>query len=275
MSEDREVSPSKGHRPSRRTMLRLGLLAIPATQMPLGFVPHAAAQGTKLGANLIGKLEGAEVVTDPAQLPQELQGGPAARRAGQGRQAAARPGAHRPGPAGRQAAPRDRQVRRHLAARLHRPLRHVERPPRRPERQAALLRLHGHQARARTSRAPGRSARTARSPRSQLRRGMKWSDGQPFTADDFVFWYEDVYQNKDLVPDAAVRDDDQRQADRHREDRRQHHPVRLARALLRAAHRARLRVGHRPPRAIRTRRSRRVRARPLPEAVPSEVRVEG
>jgi ATP-dependent DNA helicase DinG len=34
--------------------------------MPLGFVPHAAAQGTKLGANRIGKLEGAEVVTDPA-----------------------------------------------------------------------------------------------------------------------------------------------------------------------------------------------------------------
>ncbi len=33
-----------------------------------------------------------------------------------------------------------------------------------------------------------------------LRRGMKWSDGAPFTADDFVFWYEDVYQNRDLVP---------------------------------------------------------------------------
>jgi peptide/nickel transport system substrate-binding protein len=33
-----------------------------------------------------------------------------------------------------------------------------------------------------------------------LRRGMRWSDGQPFTADDFVFWFEDVYQNKDLVP---------------------------------------------------------------------------
>ena len=29
---------------------------------------------------------------------------------------------------------------------------------------------------------------------------MKWSDGQPFTADDFMFWYEDIYQNKDLVP---------------------------------------------------------------------------
>src|SRR3989442_41138 len=33
-----------------------------------------------------------------------------------------------------------------------------------------------------------------------LRRGMKWSDGRPFTADDFVFWFEDVYRNKDLVP---------------------------------------------------------------------------
>ena len=33
-----------------------------------------------------------------------------------------------------------------------------------------------------------------------LRRGMKWSDGQPFTADDFLFWYEDMYSNKELVP---------------------------------------------------------------------------
>jgi peptide/nickel transport system substrate-binding protein len=33
-----------------------------------------------------------------------------------------------------------------------------------------------------------------------LRRGMKWSDGQPFTADDFVFWYQDVYLNKEIRP---------------------------------------------------------------------------
>ena len=33
-----------------------------------------------------------------------------------------------------------------------------------------------------------------------LRKGMKWSDGQPFTANDFVFWWEDLYQNKELVP---------------------------------------------------------------------------
>jgi peptide/nickel transport system substrate-binding protein len=37
-----------------------------------------------------------------------------------------------------------------------------------------------------------------------LRQGLKWSDGHPFTADDFVFWYEDMYQNKDLVPTPAA-----------------------------------------------------------------------
>jgi len=33
-----------------------------------------------------------------------------------------------------------------------------------------------------------------------LRKGMRWSDGTPFTANDFVFWYEEVYLNKDLIP---------------------------------------------------------------------------
>src|SRR4051812_2148510 len=33
-----------------------------------------------------------------------------------------------------------------------------------------------------------------------LRKGMHWSDGAPFTAADVMFWYEDVYQNKELVP---------------------------------------------------------------------------
>ena len=33
-----------------------------------------------------------------------------------------------------------------------------------------------------------------------LRKGMRWSDGAPFTADDFVFWFEDLYSNEDIVP---------------------------------------------------------------------------
>ena len=37
-----------------------------------------------------------------------------------------------------------------------------------------------------------------------LRRGMKWSDGHPFTADDFLFWYEDMYKNKELIPTPSL-----------------------------------------------------------------------
>lgn len=33
-----------------------------------------------------------------------------------------------------------------------------------------------------------------------LRQGMHWSDGAPFTADDFVYWYEHVLLNDDLTP---------------------------------------------------------------------------
>ena len=33
-----------------------------------------------------------------------------------------------------------------------------------------------------------------------LRRGHRWSDGQPFTAEDFRYWWEDVAHNKRLSP---------------------------------------------------------------------------
>jgi peptide/nickel transport system substrate-binding protein len=33
-----------------------------------------------------------------------------------------------------------------------------------------------------------------------LREGLRWSDGEPFTANDLMFWYEHMYQNPELVP---------------------------------------------------------------------------
>jgi peptide/nickel transport system substrate-binding protein len=33
-----------------------------------------------------------------------------------------------------------------------------------------------------------------------LREGLRWSDGAPFTADDILFWYEDISLNPELTP---------------------------------------------------------------------------
>ncbi len=33
-----------------------------------------------------------------------------------------------------------------------------------------------------------------------LRQGMKWSDGEPFTSGDLMFWYEDVILNEEISP---------------------------------------------------------------------------
>lgn len=37
-----------------------------------------------------------------------------------------------------------------------------------------------------------------------LRAGMKWSDGAPFTADDIMFWYESILGNAELIPSTPL-----------------------------------------------------------------------
>lgn len=39
----------------------------------------------------------------------------------------------------------------------------------------------------------------------KLRKGMKWSDGQPFTTEDIQFWYEDIILNEELTPTVPAR----------------------------------------------------------------------
>ncbi len=199
MSEDEEVSRSKSRRLSRRTMLRLGLLAIPATQLPLGLVPHARAQGTKLGANLIGKLEGAEVVTDPALYPKSFKEAPQLAELVK---------------AGKLPPVQERIGQDPLVIK---PLREVGKYGGTWRRgfTGPFDTSNGHRAAQNdkllywdytgTKLVPNIARAWEVSPDGKittlsLRRGMKWSDGHPFTADDFVFWFQDVYNNKDLVP---------------------------------------------------------------------------
>ena len=75
MRDHDDVDPAASH-PTRRRVLQAGLLALGATQLPDVLVARAFAQGPKPGANLIGKLEGAEVMLDLARYPKTFKEAP-------------------------------------------------------------------------------------------------------------------------------------------------------------------------------------------------------
>ena len=255
-------------------MLRLGLLAIPATQMPLGFVPPAAAQGPSW-SRCHRRVRGSRGRDRSRPRPQELQGSPAARGAGQGRQAPARPGADGPGSPRRQAAARDREIQRRVAPSSAGPFDTSN--SRRVAQNDKLLfydytgRQAGAGCRAPGKSAPGRQGHHAPAPpRDEVERRP------PLARRRLRLLVPRTSTRTKIVPTPAVpMMTIGGQRHHHREDQREHHPVRLSQALLRATHRCSPPwvVGHHarfgrfalggfaPARYLKT--------------VPSEIRVEG
>ena len=80
MSDHDAVEPSPGDpepSPIAPERAAAGLFALSAAQLPDLFVSQALAQGTQPSTNnLVGKLEGAEVVTDPARYPKTFKEAP-------------------------------------------------------------------------------------------------------------------------------------------------------------------------------------------------------
>jgi len=185
--------------PSRRRVLQAGFFALAATQMPDGLIARAQAQGVKPSASLIGKLEGAEVVTDPARYPKTYKEAPQLAELVK---------------AGKLPPVRERIGQDPLVVK---PLREIGKYGGTWRRgfTGPFDTSNGHRAAQNdkllywdytgTKIVPNIARAWEVSPDGRtitisLRRGMKWSDGHPFTADDFVFWFEEVYSNKDLVP---------------------------------------------------------------------------
>src|SRR6266704_6182604 len=202
MSDHDGVEPvpeTSSHQVSRRGVLRAGLVALTAAQLPDRLVSRALAQGAKPGANLIGKLEGAEVITDPARFPKTFKEAPQLAELVK---------------AGKLPPVQERIGQDPLVVK---PLREIGKYGGTWRRgfTGPFDTSNGHRAAQNdkllywdytgTQLVPNIARAWEVSPDGKtttllLRRGMKWSDGHPFTADDFVFWYQDVYQNKDLVP---------------------------------------------------------------------------
>src|SRR5213593_3349070 len=200
MRDHDEVDPvPEASHPTRRNVLRAGLVALAAAQLPDVLVSRAFAQGPKLGASLIGKLEGAEVVLDPARYPKAFKEAPQLAELVK---------------AGKLPAVQERIGQDPLVVK---PLREIGKYGGTWRRgfTGAFDTSNGHRTAQNdkllyfdytgTKLVPNIArawdvSKDGKVTTLSLRRGMRWSDGQPFTADDFVFWFEDCYQNRDLVP---------------------------------------------------------------------------
>ena len=202
MSHHDEVEPAPDapiSHPSRRSLLRAGLFALSAAQLPDVLLARALAQGGSPATNLIGKLEGAEIVTDPARYPKSFKEAPQLAELVK---------------AGKLPPVQERIGQDPLVVK---PLREIGKYGGTWRRgfTGPFDTSNGHRAAQNdkllywdytgTKLVPNIARGWEVSPDGRvttlhLRRGMKWSDGHPFTADDFVFWFEDIYSNRDIMP---------------------------------------------------------------------------
>lgn len=177
--------------------------AAEATKAPAAEAPtEAPAQGEKLGANLIGTLEGPDIITDASQFPKEFHEAPMLAemvKAGK-----------LPPVAERLPKPEELLVIKplHEVGKYGGTWRRGFTGPgdgQNGQRVAGGDRLIGWSSTKFPELAPNLAKAWEVSDDSKtitvhLRNGVKWSDGQPFTVDDIVFWYEHIYQNKEIVP---------------------------------------------------------------------------
>jgi peptide/nickel transport system substrate-binding protein len=171
----------------------------PAAEAPKPTAAPAAKPEEKLGRHLIGKLEGAVVVADPAELPKTFAEAPMLTelvKAGKlppvAERLPAEPMVIKPlheigkyGGTWRRAftGPADAENGSRINA----------------TDKLLFSDFTGTQTRPCVARAWETSDDGTKFT-LHLRKGLKWSDGQPFTADDILFWYEDVWLNKELIP---------------------------------------------------------------------------
>jgi peptide/nickel transport system substrate-binding protein len=212
MDSERTLTELLRQRLSRRDLLRnagaagIGLAALQDLAWPAAASATTLAQATgtpaatpKIGAQLIGKLEGPTTITDPAKFPKTFKEAPQLAelvKAGKLPPVAERIGAdplvikpvHEIGRYGG-------TIRRGFTG---------------PGDWSAGVRFCGNDSLVHWDMTGTKPTPLAikswkfsdgdKTLTIQLRRGMKWSDGAPFTADDFMFWFEALYKNKDLVP---------------------------------------------------------------------------
>jgi peptide/nickel transport system substrate-binding protein len=161
---------------------------------------EARAQSALSQSGLVGTPEGITIITDEAQWPTELQRGAAARRAREGWQAAAGEGSAAAGPHGDPAGPDEIGKYGGTWRRGFTGPGDNENGNRINASDRPILVDH-------TGAKPNPSLAKSWKMSDDgkiftlnLRRGLRWSDGAPMTANDFVFWFEDIYGNKDIVP---------------------------------------------------------------------------